>query len=433
APTLFTYTTAPQFKELKTSFHYSGEYDGVFDLRFGFEKNTFFIDPCQDMVNEVVVIAIDGSSFAEPLWTRKTGKESPIAQTVYEILQNLARKDRSFYVHFLSCREPELLNINRFTNPKTLDGYLMRKQREFQLPWRGNFISPLVGYWQKRSLAAQKRMIVISNGPVYDCRDFDLSDVFWQHLWFCFNNSYKKYLPQKHITLLKDIKKNVKEKLKVIPRKITRVSLVFENWLPYEWNNPGVILKSDEIDNRTRVFVYEPREETASVILNGLFLTNSPGKTIDYEIEIKEKSGLHTVSGHLPGKKNPILQYHSHVITGQLPEDEWEIWKNFTDEPGNYICPVCYTRHKPMLKCKPLDESITQIIFSSLRRSRGYVILEPHKKQWFIAKTGAKIDDYYFFKMNGSVYVFCPARTSQPRQVKRGSVSMGNRTFYVVE
>jgi hypothetical protein len=352
APALLTYSTAPGDNELKTSFHYSNDYDGIFDFRFGFEEGTFLVDPGKDMMNEVVVIAVDGSSFADPLWATGKGKDSKITRTVFEILRTLARKDRTFYLHFLSCREPELLNISRFTNTADINQFLQKRRRALNLLLRGNFIAPVVNYWRTRSLAPHKRIIILSNGPVYDSLDIDLSNIFRDHLWFCFDNSGKKYLPHKHVFALKDINKDVNEKLKVTPRKITRVKLVFENWYPYEWNSPGITLKSHETASGARVFEFESQQGTRSVILNGLFLANTPFSTIDYEIEIKEKNSSNLVSGCLQGTGNPGLRFHSDVIAGQFPEPEWEVWERFSDESGDYTCPVCDSKHERLLKCK---------------------------------------------------------------------------------
>jgi hypothetical protein len=89
-------------------------------------------------------------------------------------------------VHFLSGLEPELLNIRRFTDSSQLDIFLRKRRNQLQLHLRGNFIAPVVRYWASRSMAAHKRLMVISNGPVYDCRDFPLRKTFRENLWFCF-------------------------------------------------------------------------------------------------------------------------------------------------------------------------------------------------------------------------------------------------------
>lgn len=432
-PTLLTYT--PAEKGLKTSYYYCGETRGLFDLRFGFEENTFFVGPGEGVVNEIVVIAIDGSWFAEPLWLpEKSDKNSQIAQAVFEIARNLPGKNRSFYVHFLSSPEPELLNIRRFTDSFQLDRFLRMRRGQLQLHLRGNFIAPVVRYWVSRSMAAHKRLMIITNGPVYDYRDFPLDKTFRENLWFCFKLDNKKYLSRENITHLKNISKNIKEKLKISPRKIKKVKVTFEDWFPYEWNPVEMELKSHKKDQRTRVFEYEPRNDgSGAVILKGRILSNVPARSIDYEIEIKDETGLHTVSGHLPGKDISSLQYHSDVISGQLLEEEQEMWENFIDESKDYICPVCEQPHERTLKCKPRGEMMPQVIFPSLRRFTGYVILQPHKNQWFIAKTGINLEENYFFKMNGMFYVFCPARSSRPQQVKQGNVAIGGQTFYIEE
>ena len=435
SPTLLNYSQAK--KGLKISFHYSGEYDGSFDLRFGFEESAFFMDPGSGAINEVIIIAVDGSYFAESLWwgEKNKGKDSKIAQAVFEIVRNLARKGRSFYVHFLSCPEPEILNVVRFPGSAELNAYMLKRRKELDLPMRGNFIFPLVHYWSSRSPAARKRILVISNGPVYDCRDFDFDEIFRENLWFCFEGANKTYLPAAQVTCLDDIGKDVRERLRTPSRKITRLKLLFENWLPYEWNIPGMVLKSNERDESAGIFEYEPDLGTAPVILKGMFLANVPCKNIDYEIDIKEEAGSCTISGCLPANEIPMPGYHSDVVSGRLLDDEWEIWENFINgcNSGDYICPVCEKKHQPRLTCKSAGESMLQIIFPSLRYFRGFVILESHKKEWFIAKTGIRLEDNYFFKMNGFFYVFSPSRSSQPRQVKQGNVSIGNRKFYILE
>ena len=432
SPTLLTYTQLE--KGLKTSFYYSGETRGLFDLRFGFEENAFFVGPGEGVVNEIVVIAIDGSSFAEPLWLPGKGdKNSPIAQAVSEIALNLPGKNRSFYVHFLSGPEPELLNIKRFTDSLQLDVFLRKRRHDLQLQLRGNFIAPVLRYWRSRSMAAHKRLMVITDGPVYDCKDFALDKTFRENHWFCFKPGNNKYLPRENITYLKNISQDIKEKLKIPARKIQKVKVTFEDWFPYEWEPVGMVLKSHQHDHRTRIFEYEPGNESDAVILKGRILSNRPHKSIAYEIEIKDETGLHTVPGHLPGKEISFLQYHSEAISGQLPEDEQKTWENFTDESKDYICPVCDKQHERTLKCKPEDEMMPQLIFPSLRHFTGYVILQPHKNQWLIAKTGIDIEENYFFKMNGRFYVFCPARSSRPQQVEQGIVSIGGKTFYIEE
>jgi len=431
-PTLLTYT--PAAKGLKTSFYYCGETRGLFDLRFGFEENVFFVGPGEGVVNEIVVIAIDGSWFAEPLWLPGKGdKNSQIAQAVFEIARNLPGKNRSFYVHFLSGPEPELLNIRRFTDSSQLDVFLRKRRDQLQLQLRGNFIAPVLRYWASRSMAAHKRLMVITDGPVYDCRDFALGKTFRENRWFCFKPDNKKYLPRENITHLKNISKDIKEKLKIHPRKIQKVKVTFADWFPYEWEPVGMVLKSHKHDPRTRMFEYEPGNGSGAVILKGKILANVPNKSIDYEIEIKDETGLHTVSGHLPGKDISFLQYHSEAISGQLPEDEQKMWDNFTDESKDYICPVCDKQHERTLKCKPEGEMMPQVIFPSLRRFTGYVILQPHENRWLIAKTGINLEENYFFKMNGMFYVFCPARSSRPQQVKQGNVTIGGKTFYIEE
>jgi hypothetical protein len=194
-----------------------------------------------------------------------------------------------------------------------------------------------------------------------------------------------------------------------------------------------MVLKSHKKDQRTRVFEYEPRNGSGAVILKGRILSNVPAKAIDYEIEIRDETGLHTVSGHLPGKDSSILQYNSDVISGQLLEDEREMWENFIDESKDYICPVCDKQHERTLKCKPEGEMMHQVIFPSLRRFTGYVILQPHENQWLVAKTGVNIKENYFFKMNGMFYVFCPTSSSRPQQVKQGNITIGGKTFYIEE
>jgi hypothetical protein len=431
-PTLLTYT--PVEKGLKTSFYYCGETRGLFDVRFGFEENAFFVGPGEGVVNEIVVIAIDGSWFAEPLWLPDKGdKDSQIARAVFEISRNLPGKNRSFYVHFLSSPEPELLNIRRFNDPSQLDRFLHKRRSQLQLHLRGNFIAPVLHYWASRSMAAHKRLMVITNGPVYDCKDFTLDKTFRENRWFCFKTDNKKYLPRENITLLNNISKDINEKLKIPPRKIQKVKITFEDWFPYEWNPVGMALKSHKKDHRTRVFEYEPGNGSGAVILKGRILSNVPAKSMDYEIEIKDETGLHTTSGHLPGKDISFLQYHSDVISGQLLEDEQEMWENFFDESKEYICPVCDKQHERTLKCKPEGEMMPQVIFPSLRRFTGYVILQPHENQWLIAKTGVNIEENYFFKMNGMFYVFCPARSSRPQQVKQGNITIGGKTFYIEE
>jgi hypothetical protein len=246
-------------------------------------------------------------------------------------------------------------------------------------------------------MAAHKRLMVITNGPVYDCRDFNLDKTFRENRWFCFKPDIKKYLPRENITCLKNISKDIKEKLKIPPKKIQKIKVTFEDWFPYEWNPVGMVLKSHKKDQRTRVFEYEPRNGSGAVVLKGKMLTNVPVRAIDYEIDIKDETGLHTVSGHLPGKDISILQYHSNVISGQLLEDEQEMWENFIDESKDYICPVCDKHHERTLKCKSEGEMMPQVIFPSLRRFRGYVILQPHENQWLIAKTGIKPGRELFF------------------------------------
>ena len=431
-PTLLTYT--PAEKGLKTSFYYCGETRGVFDLRFGFEENAFFIGPGEGVVNEIVVIAIDGSWFAEPLWVPGKGdKNSQIARAVFEIARNLPGKNRSFYVHFLSGLEPELLNIRRFTDSSQLDIFLRKRRNQLQLHLRGNFIAPVVRYWASRSMAAHKRLMVISNGPVYDCRDFPLRKTFRENLWFCFKPDNKKYLSRENITHLKNIGKDIKGKLKIPPRKIQKVKLTFEDWFPFEWDPVEMVLKSHKKDRRTRVFEYEPGNGSGAVILKGRMLSNVPAKSMDYEIEIKDETGLNTVSGHLPGKDISTLQYNSDVISGQLLEEEQEMWENFIDESKDYLCPVCEKQHERTLKCTPEGEMMPQVIFPSLRRFTGYVILQPHEYQWVVAKTGINIEENYFFKMNGMFYVFCPARSSRPQLVEKGNVTIGGKTFYIEE
>jgi len=278
----------------------------MFDLRFGFEESAFYLDAGSAAINEVVVIAVDGSWFAESLWweEKKKGKNSPMAQAVFEILRSLARKDRTFYLHFLSYPEPELLNIARFSNSAALNAYLHKRRKQFHIPLRGNFIFPLVRYWSSRSPAARKRVIVISNGPVYDCGDFDFNEIFRENLWFCFNGAKKIFLPVPQVTCLQDINRDIREQLRTTTRKINRVKLFFENWLPYEWNNPGVVLKSKKKDNGRRFFEYEPNQGTAPVILNGMFLANVPGKSIDYEVDKKGTGAVTPMASLKTGMKS---------------------------------------------------------------------------------------------------------------------------------
>lgn len=420
-------------RELKASFNYYGENEGIFDLRFGFEENTFFPSSTGEPISEIVVIAVDGSVYTEPYWSGDGSEDSKIAQAIFEIIKTMAKKNRSFYLHFLSDKEPELLNINRFTNSIELNDYLKKRRVLLKIHLRGNFISPVVRYWSTKSLATHKRIIFITNGPVYDGEDFDLKNVFRENLWFCFNQANEKYLPQHNTTCLNDISNDIREKLKVSPRRITKAKLIFRNWLPYEWNNIEMALKNEEKDDNTRFLEYEPGKGTASIILNGAFLSNLPSKMVDYKIEVKEESETYNISGCLQGGKSDILLYNSEVITGQLLEDECEVWANFTNESENYVCPVCGCPHNRALKCSPAGEFMPQIIFPSLRSFRGYLILEENRKEWLIAKTGAKIDDIYFFKMNGLFYAFCPGSSSQPEQIKHGKISIDSRVFYITE
>jgi len=153
------------------------------------------IVPVKEPMNDAIVIAVDGSSYAESLWLNDPGKVSRIARIIYEILDSLSQQNHTFYLHFLSTREPELLDPTRFT-PAGLDHFLQQKRKELKLLLRGNFLAPVALWWQSAgSPIPQKHLIVISNGPVYDFKDTDLNSIFCENTWFCFHGACPKYRP----------------------------------------------------------------------------------------------------------------------------------------------------------------------------------------------------------------------------------------------
>jgi len=152
-------------------------------------------------MNDAIVIAVDGSSYAESLWLNDPVKGSRMARTIYEILDSLSRQNHNFYLHFLSTREPELLDPTRFNSPASLDHFLQQRRKELKLPLRGNFLAPVVPWWQTGSPSTQKHLIVISNGPVYDFKDTDLNSIFCEHTWLCFHGACPTYRPDTAITL----------------------------------------------------------------------------------------------------------------------------------------------------------------------------------------------------------------------------------------
>jgi len=153
------------------------------------------IVPVKEPMNDAIVIAVDGSSYAEPLWLNDPGKGSRMARTIYEILDSLSRQNHTFYLHFLSTREPGLLDPSRFNSPASLEQFIRQRRKDLKLPLRGNFLAPVVLWWQTGSSFSQKHLIVISNGPVYDFKDTDLNSIFYEYTWFCFREACPKYRP----------------------------------------------------------------------------------------------------------------------------------------------------------------------------------------------------------------------------------------------
>jgi hypothetical protein len=95
--------------------------------------------PVKEPMNDAIVIAVDGISYAESLWLNDPGKVSRMARIIYEILDSLSRQGRSFYLHFLSTWEPELLASSRFNGPASLEQFLRQRRKDLKLPLRGNF------------------------------------------------------------------------------------------------------------------------------------------------------------------------------------------------------------------------------------------------------------------------------------------------------
>ncbi len=144
-----------------------------------------------------------------------------------------------------------------------------------------------------------------------------------------------------------------------------------------------------------------------------------------------EGNNVFPITGSLSGKENENLTFQETSSSGSLTDNELKIWKNFTNQQSNFICPIC-DKNKRHIICDT-QNIVGRIIFESIRKqhSKGFIILEQDNKKWYIADTGIKVDDIYFFKRDGFIFAFNPATENSPGKIQQGKITIANKTFYI--
>ncbi len=255
APDKLLYSEIGNGNGLKLSYHYN-TVNKFFDIRLGFDENIFKQSYNGENINESVIIAIDGSAFADSLWSLNQGSY-PISQMIFEIIRFLPEAENyKFFIHFLSNSKPDDYIPGNFENSNDLHKFLEEKRRVYNTQMKGNYISPIIDYWSNRRIG-HKQLIVITDGPVFDYNDFNLSDYFQRNLCFCLSNNNKKFLTADYLIVDKNNIQNFIYNTLAIPlRKIQKAVLKLNDWVPYQWNASDIILKIDAVDNQN-IFEYD--------------------------------------------------------------------------------------------------------------------------------------------------------------------------------